>query len=154
MDWTVRAAKQEDIKSISPRLRDSDKTEILLSSGKTPEETMMDAWGLPKAGMWVGCYKGIPEVIFGVQLTGCHNVGIPWMACTDVVKQHPKGFMRLCKKWSEGFSSMFDVLINFVWAENHDHIRWIEWCGFDLIELHPEFGSHKQPFWEFRMERK
>lgn len=159
MDWSVIKLTEFNyktiIKDLAPRLRSSDILECRLSTGKDPEEVLLESFSYPKLGMWVGCYKGIPEVIGGVT-TWEHDdtVGFPWMMCTDVTTKHPKGFLRLSRKWVEGISNIYRVLINFVHDENTTHKRWIKWAGFEFIKLHEQYGHEQEPFWEFRMERK
>lgn len=153
MEWTVRKASEEDILSLSTRLREADVKEILYASGENPETVLMETF---KEGqtMWVGCRNNIPHIIYGVVPSLTKGVGLPWMVCTDELKASPMTFMRTCREWVSNQSESYPVLTNFVLAENELHIKWLKWCGFKFVRLHKEFGVMKQPFWEFRLDRQ
>ncbi len=154
MEWHVRSATEEDIPYLSENLREADKKELFATSGRTPEESLTNAFTHDSLGIWVGVYEGNPEIIFGVTKCDNEDVGFPWMVCTDKLKDSPREFISKCKRWVEGFSRNFPLLINFVHAENDLHIRWLKWCGFDFVKLHDSYGHSGEPFWEFRMEQK
>jgi hypothetical protein len=154
MEWHVRKATVDDIPYLVKHLRKEDIKEIKAASGNKPEESLSQAFEQPNIGIWVGVYKDNPEIIFGVAHSACPDIGFPWMVCTNKLKESPKEFIVKCKKWVNGFSLQFPLLMNFVHAENELHIRWLKWCGFKFIQLHEEYGHTKEPFWEFRMERK
>lgn len=154
MEWTVRRATEEDIPYLAENLRNEDIREVFAASGNTVEVSLNEAFKQPNIGIWVGVYQDNPEIIFGVTHSACPDTGFPWMLCTDKLKESPREFITKCKKWVQGFSLQFPTLVNFVYAENDLHIKWLKWCGFEFIELHQEFGYSKEPFWEFRMERK
>lgn len=149
MEWHARPATLEDIPYLTENLRQEDKDEIFAASGKTPEESLNEAFTLPNSGIWVGVYKGNPEIIYGVTNSACPHTGIPWMVCTDKLKESPREFMKKCKRWVNGWNNMFPTLTNFVYEKNELHIRWLEWCGFKLVERFPEYGHTKEPFWQF-----
>jgi hypothetical protein len=155
--WHVRKATDEDIRSISPRLRQEDVEEIYASTGMSPLNCLEMTKTLPAPeslhGMWVGVKNDIPEIIFGL-VHATDELGVPWMMCTDELKRSPKEFVRLCKKWVQGFSRMYPVLRNYVYAKNELHIRWLKWCGFEFTKLHESHGFTKEPFWEFEMKRE
>ena len=153
MEWTARLATMDDIPYLAENLREADKAEVYASSGHTAQEALEEAFGVPNDGIWVGVYKGKPEIIFGV--TKAHEgLGFPWMLCTDKLKESPKEFIQKCKRWVKGFSLQTPTMVNFVHAENTLHIRWLKWCGFDFVKLHDTYGFSKEPFWEFQMIRK
>lgn len=154
MEWQVRRATIEDVKDIATRLRQSDIDEIKAASGKTPEESLTSALEQSQLGTWVGVYKGKPEIIFGCAHTPDRSIGLPWMVCTDALKDSPREFMVKCKLWVKGFTRQYPVLKNFVSADNELHIRWLKWCGFEFTTLHEEYGEGKRPFWEFEMRQK
>lgn len=151
MNWQVRRATVEDIKDISQRLRTHDVKEIFASTGMTPEEALMFSQEVDSVGVWVGTKDGIVEIIFGLVRSDDPDLGVPWMVCTDALAASPMTFMRLCRKWVEGFSRQFKRIANFVHAENELHIKWLNWCGFEFVKLHEEHGFTKEPFWEFEM---
>ena len=154
MEWYVRKATLEDIPYLAENLREADKKEIHASSGRTPQDSLNDAFTHPSEGIWVGVYQGNPEIIFGLTRTDDPKIAVPWMVCTDKLKESPKEFINKCKRWVQGFSRQFSLLINFVYAENELHIRWLKWCGFSFVKLHENYGHTQEPFWEFQMKRE
>lgn len=154
MNWTVREATNEDITSVASRLRDSDRREIIASSGKDPTKRLLEATQLPSLGIWVGEINDNPEVLFGVVNIPGSPIGSPWMVCTDEPVKNLRGFLDVCQEWVDHFSKQYPLLINYVHAENKTHIRWLKWVGFKFIKLHPKHGAAQEPFWEFRMKRK
>lgn len=154
MQWTVRRLKDGDIEYIAPRLREADKAEIKAASGKEPLECLEDAKSHPNLGIWVSLYDGNPEMIFGVTNGLGEGVGHPWMLCTDKMAEDPRGFLRICRPWVQGFSRNYPVLVNYVHAKNSLHIRWLKWCGFEFTKLHENYAGSNESFWEFQMIRK
>lgn len=154
MEWHVRRATIEDVEDIAPRLRQSDIDEIVAASGKSPLDSLTSALELSQLGTWVGVYKGRVELIFGCSHTPDRSIGLPWMVCTDTLKDSPREFLQKSKVWVKGFSKQFPILKNFVSAKNELHIKWLKWCGFTFTQLHQEYGAGKEPFWEFEMTQK
>lgn len=154
MEWHVRTAEPKDIEYLAKNLRIADVEEIYASSGRTPEESLGEAFRHPNHGIWVGVYKGNPEIIFGLTQTICDDVAVPWMVCTDKLKESPREFMSKCRNWVDGWNRKFRLLTNVVYAKNELHIKWLEWCGFELVEYIPEHGYTKEPFWLFKREQK
>lgn len=148
--WTIRKATKEDVISIAPRLRDADQDEIMYAAGDYPKYVLERALDLPGLGSWVGCWNGQPEAIFGVA-HGPMGIGIPWLVATDVIAEKPKYFVKMCRPWLDGWSMQYSQLTSFVHAKNELHIRWLKWCGFKFVALHPEYGAHKEPFWEINL---
>ena len=150
MEWSVRLATPRDIPYLAKNLRQTDKDEVFASSGRTVTESLENAFTLENSDIYVGTYNGNPEIIFGIcPMSKGSIVGFPWMLCTDQLKKSPKEFMRRCKDWVDKWNNKYPVLTNMVYARNSLHIRWLKWCGFKFIKLHPQYGHSKEPFWEF-----
>ena len=149
--WETRSATLQDIEDIAGRLREADVKEIYASTGMAPLECLKDSWRHPSLGVWVGTKDDRPEIIFGVTHSACKDIGVPWMVCTDTLKESPMTFMRQCKDWVSMFSKVFPVLTNCVHAENKLHIKWLKWCGFEFVELHDKYGYSQEPFWQFQL---
>jgi hypothetical protein len=60
--------------------------------------------------------------------------------------------VRQSKHWIDALAQGYSRLENLVYAGNDVHVRWIQRVGFELVELLPEFGPYKQPFWRFRRD--
>ncbi len=76
-------------------------------------------------------------------------MGIPWMLCTDaLVNDHAAALLRVSRQWVDRLGEPYDVLSNYVYAENDVHIRWLKWCGF-ILEQAVERGPFGKLFYPF-----
>ena len=53
------------------------------------------------------------------------------------------------RKWVDSLLKTYEVLYNYVYAENTSAIKWLKALGFTFINLHPEYGHLNKPFYEF-----
>jgi hypothetical protein len=90
--------------------------------------------------------------MFGVQTINVKNkTGLPWFLCSEtLIREHRIRFVRESKQWLETLSEGYNVLENYILAENVAHIRWIKSLGFSLTEYHEKYGLAQKPFWKFR----
>lgn len=58
-------------------------------------------------------------------------------------------FKKLCGEWVERMNKQFPLLINYVDHRNVTSILWLQALGFTFIELVPNYGHGKLPFWKF-----
>lgn len=145
----VRPATTEDCNTLGPLLRKADKEELMLSCGHAPVKALtlsMEASDMP----YVACDEdGIPFAMFGVVGAEKGFIGVPWMLGSSGIYKHAIQFKRECNQWLDTISEDYLVLVNYVHADNHKAIRWLQWLGFKLIHLDPEYGVGKAPFYEF-----
>jgi len=76
--------------------------------------------------------------------------GIPWMLGTDVVTRNQRVLMRTCRPYIQKMLRAYPVLFNYVHAENHRAIRWLQRVGFSL-QLAEPYGPKGAPFHLFVM---
>jgi hypothetical protein len=43
----------------------------------------------------------------------------------------------------------YPVLTNYIYADNHVHLRWLKWLDFKIIRKIDKFGNFGLPFYEF-----
>lgn len=149
MNHQVLLATREDAWRISGILRVEDIAEVLAASGKHPREVMplcIDE----NSSVWIA--NGRYAALYGVNSIS-NEVGIPWMVATDAIEQHPLFFLRNCRAVVNRWLQQWPILTNCVDARNDLHIKWLKWCGFQFIELIPEWGAAKLPFWRFEKKR-
>ena len=91
--------------------------------------------------------KDQPMGLCGVIKDGCI-----WCIMTDELFENKKYKIQLIRKgreWVDNLLKSYKVLYNFVYAENHAAIKWLEALGFVFIKYHEKYGQHEKPFYEF-----
>lgn len=143
----VREATLEDVVYLSTRLRKADIDEIEASSGGSPAQALVEGFRY-SSKCRVGVYNNNPFVIFGARPV-VQGVGAIWALGSDDLLKARVEFLRQSKKWVDVIHQDFPLLFNYIDARNTVHIRWVRWLGFKFINIHPEHGVSKLPFYEF-----
>lgn len=142
----VRSSIFRDCTALAETMREEDKREIWHLARSSPLNALMD-------GMFYGehCWT----VQWGHKVVAMFGVtrddevsGTPWMLASDDLKKIKKSFLRECHSYVELMFKDFDVLTNYVWAENTVHIEWLKWLGFKFLPAKP-MGYDGELFYEF-----
>jgi len=126
------------------------------------EEVYLQSRLKPYDGLRITClcspYKktalieGEPVAIFGASANSLlSGKGMPWILCTDQVCRYPQTYLRHSRQWVKRMSEYFPTLENYVNVNNKFTIKWLKWCGFDILEP-IEYGPFKKPFHPFKLE--
>jgi hypothetical protein len=91
---------------------------------------------------------GRPIAMFGIVDQG-GGVGAPWLLGSDRILAHWFEFGRRSRAELERVGARWTVLTNYIDDRNHAHQRWLWWLGFEFMELHPQYGVGRLPFWRF-----
>ena len=146
---TVRLATIDDCNKLGPRLRAADKLELKASCGYGPITALTQSIHASDEA-WVAVdEEGVAILMFGVVNAGQDFVGVPWMLGSDGIYQHTRQLQSQCRQWLDVIHEDYSLLFNYVHAENPKAIRWLQWMGFTIVQLIPEFGVGKEPFYEF-----
>ena len=146
---TVRLATIDDCNKLGPRLRAADKLELKASCGYGPITALTSSIHASDEA-WVAVdEEGVAILMFGVVNAGQEFVGVPWMLGSDGIYQHTRQLQSQCRQWLDVIHEDYSLLYNYVHAENPKAIRWLQWMGFTIVQLIPEFGVGKEPFYEF-----
>lgn len=144
----VRPATLEDCSQLGPQLREADKHELKLSCGLEPITALALSLKNSRKVYAVIDEQEIPIAIFGV-VGDYRNLGVPWMLGSKGIYKHASQFMAESKQWLEVIEQDYDLLANYVHADNKKAIRWLQWMGFKMLRLVPDYGQGKAPFYEF-----
>lgn len=144
----ARPATLEDANQLGPRLREADKLELRLSCGMGPCTALSLSFQNSKKVYTAVDDEGKPFAMFGVAGDN-PNLGIPWMLGSDGIYKHASQFIEECKGWLDELEEDYELLMNYVHADNTKAIRWLKWMGFTMVRLVPEYGDGKAPFYEF-----
>lgn len=127
-------------------MRQEDKDEIWHLARMTPEEALTQAYRICDFNRAV-LLDGKVVCIFGVGgIKG--QVGIPWMLASPLLTKIRKTFLRESREWLEAMSEGYPLMANFAWSKNTEHIRWLKWLGFTMLEPRP-MGPDGEYYIEF-----
>lgn len=153
MKFEIVPSIREHILPIADDMRICDVKEIFATALATPKEAL--EYGFEKGKQtYTALVDDRPAIMFGVVSGGLlSNKGIPWLLATNDVKKVKKKFVQNSLPYVEQFLSQYKCLENYVHEENEDSIRWLEWCGFELVER-VKYGMMQEWFWRFRKENE
>lgn len=138
---SVRKAKEEDLRHLTPRLREADRREVTDISGLSVYEALFDAFHQSVECYTILSADNSPIGIFGVVPIFKGQAGCPWMVATDDLRKEAKQFMSECHIWINKLLDLFPTLTNFVDARNTVAIQWLKCVGFNLRETYDNFGA-------------
>lgn len=151
MTYTVRPAELLDVHYLASRLRAEDVVEIKAACGRRVGDVLREC--IRSGRSWVGVDAEGPFGVFGVAPAPHESgVGVPWMLATERLEKHTLQFLRECRFQVAELQRGYRLLRNLVDARNTVHIKWLAWCGFEFVRIHPAFGYERLPFYEFQKE--
>lgn len=131
----IREATLKDAYYLRTRLRNADRKEVEIASGKKPEEIVLYAYHSSvicnvicerEGSKPVGIYGVVPQ-------PGSPNAGIVWMLATPGIRKVSKSFLKAAPGIISGLCIAFPGGIhNIVWANNALHVKWIIAAGFKI----------------------
>ena len=152
----VRPAQPSDAKQLATKLRPQDRKEVEAFTDRPIEDELLRPIVMPTQGKVFAACSAPREVvaIFGVATvpnpTGI-QLGSPWLlASEELFSTHLRQAVSESHHWLDVLSEGYDVLQNYVFAENVVHVRWIEKMGFELTEYIEAWGHKRLPFWRFQ----
>lgn len=146
LDAYVKPSVPGDVEYLGARMRQADADEVMAHSGRQPGEALQLGFEHSTACR-TGFYKDEPMLMFGASYVD-DNVGMVWMLGSDLITKAWVPVLRQSRGWLQELHDEFDLLFNYVDARNTVHIKWLKWLGFSFINLHPEFGVGRLPFYE------
>lgn len=154
----MTVSKPSDAKELLEDIRDEDLREIKATGAKDPLEAI-------EHGILMGlssgfCYTvrnldGKVCLIFGVlQSHFTSNAGVVWMLGTKSIQTVAFEFLRNCKKWVQEMHNLFPCLYNLIDSRNTLHLKWLEWCEFELVRSIWDYGTGETAFIYFQKMKK
>ena len=86
-------------------------------------------------------------MLFGVArraLLGDEHV--VWALASEEIERAPFVFLRHCRRVVERLNEVFPVMVNFVGVWNEQSLRWLHWCGFQVLDAR-RIGIHGEWFY-------
>lgn len=151
MDLLFRTAQKNDAILLAPRLRRADLQEIAAVSGEKPSD------GLMRSIEWSEiCYAVMDENDLILALFGVipdeekSDSGFVWLLGSDeLTGQYSKRFIKYSHEWLAQLHKQYLSLWCYIDARNKIHIRWLQWCGFELVCRIDNYGFEKRLFYKY-----
>lgn len=142
-----RLATLQDVEDVASRLRKEDVAEGKAMLGVDPQ-AWLSFCDLTRT--WVIFNKeGLNVALAGVDPLPEDNIALIWMVATDDLLDHQIEFLKYSRPFIEEITAPYDLVFNWVHAENDVHLKWLKWCGFTFIKYHERFGVEGVPFYTF-----
>lgn len=142
---TVRVPRTtvEHVAELAPKLRQADRDEILALAGYDPEHVL-----------WQSYYHSdmcwsilIDDEVVGI--FGCGDC-CPWMLGSERLPEAGKAIAVRGRRYIDFMLRRTGFLWNYVHADNTESLRWLKWCGFEIMPPQP-IGIHGELFHPFFM---
>jgi len=136
MNFRVRQATRIDAHDLTPRLRESDVTEIRRASGMDAAAALDYSVEVSDPDMcWAATLDDRVEVLFGVNEIHPYRLGGIWMLGSDAIERHPRSFWVHCIRYLNIMHTRYPGLMNFVDVEHESANRWIRKLGFKPLQV-------------------
>lgn len=136
-----------DVLTVATNIREQDRREIELITGKPAKSSVMDSWGRSKR-TWAARVDGRTVAIFGI---GEHNgKGIPWLLGTDDMVKHQRALLVDAQSVVDDMQAAYPTLFNWTHAENTVAIRWLKRLGFKFAPPVQHNNATFLPFYRHR----
>ena len=137
-------ARMEHAYQLAPVMKQADREEVKAASGLEPLEALLKSLELSEKAY--ALLAGEEVLALGGLVPLTEQIGIPWALTSDKIALYPKQFCSITKKLVKEFHKRYSILTNFCDARNTTTIRWLKWCGFQVVTTIPEYGVAKKPF--------
>ena len=141
-----------DFLELIENMRKADRRELELATGSDCFKGLEAAMATSRRVIAVRAHDKLC-CIYGVQDSPLMpNIGIAWMLATPEIEKYPIWILRAGKNAVDQWLNHYTVLTNYVWAENHKSVRWLEHLGFAVGPPKP-YGPKEALFRRFTKER-
>lgn len=148
---SYRNATPRDLEYIAANLRPADRRELHAAYGEDVAGAMSGS--VERSTICrVALLAGNPITIFGVNPSRDAGVGHPWMVGTPEMEKYARHLLVDGKAFVDAAMYRFNVLFNYVHADNLKSIRWLKRLGFTIRKPAP-FGVKGDLFHLFYKNR-
>jgi hypothetical protein len=137
-----------DFIRVSTRLREQDRREVELITGRTARMAVIGSWRDSKRS-WAARVDGRTVAIFGVA-EHIHGVGIPWLLGTDDMVLHQRALLVDAQSVVDDMQAAYPTLYNWTHSENTVAIRWLKRLGFKFAAPVRHNNATFLPFYRHR----
>lgn len=139
---------------LSEDLRPGDYDEIKALSEETPAVVLVSSVML-STHAWVILDGGTPIAAFGAAPSDDPDRGIVWMLGSPRmdIPNNAIGILRRSVPYMDEMHATYPTLFNYIDARHEKSLRWLRWCGYELIEEVPDHGLEARLFFLFSRHR-
>jgi hypothetical protein len=139
---------------LSEDLRPGDYDEIEALSEETPAVVLVSSVMLSSHG-WIILDGDTPIAVFGAAPSSDPDQGVVWMMGSPLMDKPSNaiGILRLSVPYMEEMHRTYRTLFNHIDARHETSLKWLRWCGYELVEEVPEYGRLSLPFFLFARHR-
>lgn len=138
-------ARANHIGPIANRMREIDQLECRVF-GHSPKQALRN--GLITSSIaWTAKINGRPEAMFGAATISLLDASArPWLLMTDEAAKQHRALVRLGRIYTMALHRHFDILENWVHANNEQSIRWLARLGYAIGSVDVIHGQPMRPF--------
>lgn len=146
----LRPTAEGDVERVVSRLAPSDRHSLALQTLDPLPKAVAESVGASKPHGFTICAAMDPVGLLGVVPQTLEysddKAAVIWCFVTEECrKKYGMELSRSGKRWLDDLMEHFDVIHNIEYAMNNEHIRWLEFCGFQVMKRITH-GPYKAPF--------
>lgn len=133
------------LRDLASNLRAADLAEIEATHGEDPFVCLCTSAAMSDL-CWFALRGDSPFCVFGCAPSAAPGVGVAWLMGTDVMDEVPHSVVRNTVRHLREMHKLYPCLFNYIDARNAKSMRWLQVCGFSILEAIPEHGREGRPF--------
>lgn len=144
------AQAAEWLVDLADDLRQSDLDEIKATTGQEPAVALVSSV-MVSDHAWVILDGEDPIAAFGCAPSGDPQAALVWMLGSDRMDEpaNAVGILRQSRRYKDLMHRTYPILYNWIDARNTKSLRWLEWCGYEVLDTDPHYGVEELPFFLF-----
>lgn len=153
--FLIRPVKAGDLEYLAENLRNSDKQELAAASGHRNFLSRLSVSAELSESVKVVEAEGVPLLIFGTAAISQDTKAV-WLVGTKRVTAYSRAMVeearRVVRQWFSETPALVR-LVNFTYAKNRLHHRWLEALGAVILPVEP-VGTQGALFHPFEIRRE
>lgn len=126
--------KDKHIFELCENLRVEDRREVVSKTGNLDvQSTILKGWLQSDYCKTVLVDNQVAFIYGVISSPDMPNMGSPYMLGTDLLTKVKMPFIRNCKNRISYMEKKYKILFNWIDSRNKLHLRFIKWCGFEII---------------------
>lgn len=124
---------QGHILELCSNLRIPDKAEVIAKTGDLDfKKTIVRGWIMAET-----CTTALVDdevaLVYGIVESQDKRIGSPFMLATDKLNKIKIPLLRKSRARVYEMEQKYQMLFNYIDSRNEVHLRFIKWCGFEII---------------------
>ncbi|QGG92856.1 hypothetical protein GH983_21325 [Agrobacterium sp. MA01] len=153
--FLIRSLKPGDLEYLADHLRNADKQELAAASGHSNFLSRLSVSAELSDSLKVVEAEGVPLLIFGTAAITRDTKAV-WLVGTKRINAFSRAMVeearQVLRNWFEDDTGLLR-LMNFTYAKNKLHHRWLEALGAEIMPAEP-LGTRGALFHPFEIRRK